>query len=130
MARDPPSPSALAIEDFAATWAQQVDGVFQCPPCHDWTNSKRASLCPGPAPLTPEDVARSVRALRNDFVQLRCDFENLRLVVESLALDRLVLQRLPAHFDNIQTQVAFLHGRLFLVEQQVVSLRSCLDTLD
>ena len=60
MAHDPPSPSALAIEAFAANWDQQVDGVFQCPPCHDWTRSNRASIGPGPAPLSPEDVARSV----------------------------------------------------------------------
>ena len=71
-----------------------------------------------------------MRALRSDFLQLRCDLENLRLVVESLALDRLVLQRLPTHFDNIQTQVAFLHGRLTAVEHQVGSLQSSLDALD
>ena len=157
MAHDPPSPSALAIEAFAANWDQQVDGVFQCPPCHDWTRSNRASIGPGPAPLSPEDVARSVQALAQDVLQLRCELTNLRLALDALSADRpstpvrfleetvsalvealhqdrvesrLLLQQLNCHFDNIQAQLLFLHRRLAFAEHQVVDLQSSLDSLD
>ena len=91
MAHDPPSPSALAIEAFAASWDQQVDGVFQCPPCHDWTTSNRASIGPDPAPLSPEDVARSVQALAQNVLQLRCELTNLRLAWMPCPLTGLLL---------------------------------------
>ena len=157
MARDPPSPSALAIEAFAANFGQEVDSVFQCPPCQDWTNSNRGSLGPGPAPLTPEDVARSVQALADDVLQLRCELTNLRLALDALSADRpstpvrfleetvsalvealhqdrveskLLLQQLNCHFDNIQAQLLFLHRRLALTEHSVGDLQSSLDALD
>ena len=90
---DPPSPSALAFQAFSEEWdrqvqERQVDGVFQCPPCQDWTNSNRFGPGPGPAPLTPEDVARSVQALADDVLQLRCEVTNLRSVLDTFSADR------------------------------------------
>ena len=149
---DPPSPSALAFQAFSEEWdrqvqERQVDGVFQCPPCQDWTNSNRFGPGPGPALLTPEDVARSVQALADDVLQLRCQVTNLRLALDTLSSDRpstpvrfleetvsalvealrqdrvesrLLLQQLNCHFDNIQAQLLFLHRRLALAEHQVV----------
>ena len=159
---DPPSPSALAFQAFSEEWdrqvqERQVDGVFQCPPCQDWTNSNRFGPGPGPAPWTPEDVARSVQALADDVLQLRCQVTNLRLALDTLSSDRpstpvrfleetvsalvealhqdrvesrLLLQQLNCHFDNIQAQLLFLHRRLALAEHQVVDLQSSLDSLD
>ena len=159
---DPPSPLALALEAFSAEWDRQVqerqiDGVFQCPPAQDWTNSNRSALGPGPATPTAQDVARSVQALADDVLQLRCQVTNLSLALDTLTADRpstpvrfleetvsalvealnqdrtesrLLLQQLNCHFDNIQVQLASLHHRLSCAELRVGTLQSSLDALD
>ena len=116
---DPPSPSALAFQAFSRT------------------NRNRFDPGPGPAPLTPEDVARSVQALADAVLQLRCEVTNLRLALDTLSSDRpstpvrflektvsalvealhqdrvesrLLLQQLNCHFDNIRPSSCFCIG--------------------